>query len=267
LLREKFQHDYLSAGQVHSAVLTSLAPTEVGDPFHQYIFLLLGDPAIEFLQQSKNTLQLFCPRGNEFIEAGSSLVIRWNAAGDFAPEATVRLEYSADDGAGWDGVPHAENVAYNAGAFVWDSCPLPPGSGYRVRVTSNLEPSLYSESGKSFTIGQFGVLTVTSEPMEKIRIDGTYQNLTDYACNPMAGQEIRLTAPEVVTDDLSFYRWADEAGNTLSENPTLVFVFERDRKIIAEYEFSGEVRHYYVNDEIPEHGIAAGSDEADGKSE
>ena len=262
ILHNVFAESHRRIGAAHQACLTTLAPQKVSNPWHQYIFLLLGDPALPLHRQHKKTLQLFSPKGNEIIQAGSDLTIRWNAAGDFSTAETVSLLYCDDDGNRWNPVPGAEHLPYNGCFFTWAACPLPCGSMYRIRVTSTADPGLYAESAKSFTIAELGELTVRSFPIGIVPITGSITNLTDCTYSVIRNTSVQLTVPPTVAER-TFARWTDENGNTISENNSLLFFFEHSTTVTAEY---AGARSFYVNDSIAEDGVAAGDDTADGRS-
>jgi hypothetical protein len=262
IIRNTFQESHRRIGAAHQACLLALASQKVSNPWHQYIFLLLGDPALPLHHQHKKTLQLFSPKGNEIIQAGSDLTIRWNAGGDFAAKETVSLFYSDDDGSRWNPIPGADRLPYNGCFFVWEACPLPRGSRYRIRVTSTLTPALYAESANSFTFAELGELTIRSFPISVVQITGSINNQTDCTYSEILNTTVHLTVPEAI-GERTFARWTDENGDTISEGNSLLFFFERSTAVTAEYQ--GD-RSFYVNDSIAEDEVAAGDDAADGRS-
>ncbi len=262
ILRNVFQEAHYRIGEAYKACLISLASQKVSNPWHQYIFILLGDPALVTHHQHKKTLQLFSPKGNEIIEAHSNLTMRWNAGGDFSPLDTVSLFYSNDDGESWNPIPMAENLLFNGCFFTWENCSLPCGSRYQIKVSSNSDPNLYAQSLKSFTIGELGELTIRSFPVNLVTFEGTIRNQTNCTSSVLLDTLVQISVPETI-GERTFAGWTDENNVTISENNQLQFFFDRSATITAEYQ--GE-RTFYVNDSIAEEDVHAGDDAADGIS-
>ena len=272
IMRNMFQESHRTVGEAYRACLNVLAPQK--KVWNQYVFLLLGDPALALHRQTRRTLQLFSPKGNEVIDAESDLFVRWNAGGSFSPEETVFLEYSDDDGETWRRIPEANDLPYNTGLFTWSHCPLPNGNTYRIRILSTQNPDLFSESSKSFTIGDIGWLAVKSLPLYNIRIDGTHSNQTEFTCSAIRNESFRLIAPEIwqiprphrptKKDTLQFSGWLDANGILISDSNEYEFVFDHDTTITALYNYPGEGMKYYINDAIADNGIAPGNNDNDG---
>ena len=267
-----FREGAKTVGEAMTQVMTAQAQGHVSDPYEQYNFTLQGDPCIQLLgEESGRHLQVFQPKGCEIIERGTDFYIRWNAAGaDFMPDEKVKLEYSADSGRTWHAIRRAEALRYNKEVFIWDKCLLPVGSNYRVRVTSLTDRRVSDSSLRDFTIGELVFLTVQSNPVKNIIVDvygdvADCNIITDFNISNLKGATVILTAP-LIPEDMSeweFTRWSDEAGNTLSDTQDCTFTFTNDMTIVAEY--SEPIKQqYYVNDELPENGIAAGDDNNDG---
>ncbi len=265
ILRNVFQESHPRIGEAYKACLTILAPEKISNPWHQYIFVLLGDPAIVCHQQQKRTLQLLSPKGNEISQAGSDLFIRWNGAGSFSPQDQVTLSYSDDDGLHWYSIPGADHLPYNAAVFTWENCPLPCGSGYRVRVSSLSNPELQVESSQSFRIADMVELTIKSKPMSAVKVTGAHCYQTDCILSVIAGEPVQLTAPEH-WGDLTFIRWIADDGSTFSSDSELNQSFGVNITLTATYEYHGDIAGFFVNDEIAEDGMAAGNDSQDGRS-
>lgn len=248
----------------------TLASRYADKPYHHYMFNLQGDPLIHLMQdESGRQLQLLRPRGCEVIEQGSDLYIRWNAAGTgFEPDEKVRLEWSGTNGQPWNPIPGAQALSYNAMLFIWEDCPLPAGFHYRVRVTSSANPAIQDSSSRDFAIGNLRRLTVKSSPVRPLRIDGPYGNLTNYDVTVLPEASVSLTAPLVPQEapELAFRHWSDELGTVLTDDLTYMFTCNRHATVVAQYGPSGLADNYYVNDDIPEDGIAAGDDRNDGRS-
>lgn len=263
ILRNMFQESHPRIGDAYKACLTVLAPDKISNPWHQYIFVLLGDPAIIPHHQQKKTLQLLSPKGNETIQVGSDLFIRWNAAGNFSPEDEVALSYSDDDGLSWYPIPAADHLLFNAACFVWQSCPLPCGSRYRVRISSLSNPELCVESGKSFKIAEMVDLTIRSDPIHQIKITGDHCYQTNFTLSVIRNEPIRLTAPREL-DDFVFAGWMAEDGTVVSRDPELIQFYDTHTTLTATYEYRGDFLDLYINDDIPDNGVAAGDDDQDG---
>jgi len=270
-----FRDHATTTGEAMSLVKATMAPIRVDFPQELYNFVLHGDPGIQLLpQESGRHLYLFRPKGCEVIEQGSDLLIQWNAAGTgFVSYEAVRLEYAADSGETWSAIPGAEMLPYNGGALTWQDCPLPAGSHYRIRVSSLTDPSVWSMSGRDFTIAKLCYLSVRSAPDTNVVITGTYDGVTtysfttDYDISVPHGTTVSLSAPWVPQErsDLVFARWKEVGGSTLADVPDCTFPVSRDMSITAEYE-EPTTRQYYINDETAENGIAPGDDDNDGRS-
>lgn len=263
ILRNMFQESHLRIGDAYKACLTVLAPDKISNPWHQYIFVLLGDPALVPHHQQKKTLQLLSPKGNETIQVGSDLVIRWNAAGNFSSQDEVALSYSDDDGLNWYPIPAADHLSYNAASFVWQNCPLSCGSRYRVRVSSLSDPELRVESGKPFVIAEMVELTIKSDPIHQIKIIGTHCYQTNFTLSVIRNESIHLTAPQE-SNDFVFAGWIAENGTLVSRNNELIQSYDTRTTLTAAYEYHGDFLDFYVNDDIPDNGVAAGDNNQDG---
>lgn len=262
-------------GEAMTEALSALAGVRVNDPFRQYLYSLQGDPCIHLLgEESGRRLQIFQPKGCEIMQRGSDLVIRWNATGiGFAPSEKVKLEYSANNGRDWHPIPGAEALPYNGRVFTWNGCPLPAGSDYRLRVTSLVDPSASDVISKDFTIGELGLLRVQSSPMGllvDISGEATDQSsiFTHFDISILKGTTVSLSTPPTTegVPELAFAHWSDPDGTTLTDTPEYTFTFAHDTTVTAEYAYPVKFANYYVNDDIPENGVAAGDDKNDGLS-
>jgi predicted outer membrane repeat protein len=264
LQREIFQNGRRVIGEAFAHCMAAMAPEL--NLYHQYIYTLLGDPAITLLgEEGGRHLQIASPAGCEVIDTDSDLTIRWNASGaGWSPDEKVNLEYSDDGGTTWVPVPGAEAIPFNGRLFAWECPRLAQGNGYRVRVTAVSAPAVTDESRTDFTIHDLGVLTVQSTPVRNVTVAGSHAGTTDYTFSAMVGGPVELTTPQEV-GDLTFARWTDGAGTALSQERACRFTFTGDTTVVAEYEYAHPIsQYYYVNDEIPEIGIAAGDDANDG---
>jgi len=266
-MREVFQNGRRCIGEAFTAAKTALAG---GSRYHQYMYVLLGDPAITILgDEGGRKLQIASPAGCEVIDLGTDLTIRWNATGtDFAPDEKVMLEYSDDSGATWQAVPGAEQLDYDAGLFEWLSPSLAAGAGYRVRVTSLSDPQVSASPRTDFTVHPLGLLTVESAPIRGVKVltDAglPYTLKTDYTLTVKLGDTVTLTAPSL--GDQNFVGWQDAHGALLCRQLTYSFPLGGDGLVVAAYEAPGGPRDYYVNDELGEEGFAAGDDDNDGQT-
>jgi hypothetical protein len=107
------------------------------------------------------------------------------------------------------------------------------------------------------------LLAVNSTPVTGLKIEGSHSHTTDYTYTAMLGSPVALTAP-TTAGKLSFSRWVDGSGGLLASQPTYTFTFIGDCTVTAVYEHVGPIDHYYVNDETPDNGVAAGDDANDG---
>jgi parallel beta-helix repeat protein len=104
------------------------------------------------------SLGLVSPSTSQIIR-GSTQAVRWTWIGAGArPDDTVKIEYSSNGGASWRVVPGAEALPWALETFAWDVGSQPTAAQYRIRVTSNVDPSVTSQSG-SFQIRHGGAIT------------------------------------------------------------------------------------------------------------
>ncbi len=265
-------------GEAMTEALSALSGLRAGNPFGQYIYSLQGDPCIHLLgEESGRRLQIFQPKSCEIMQRCSDLVIRWSATGmGYAPDEKVKIEYSADSGRHWEPIPGAEALPYNGRFFTWSTCPLPAGSGYLLRVTSLVDPSVSDVMDGDFTIDELGILTIQSNPVKGVIVDISGEKTdrssfyTQFNISIPRGAAISLSAPLVTGSEpeLAFACWREPAtGATLTKTPEYTSIFTHDTTAIAEYVYPGSFTgHYYVNDETSENDAAAGNDQNDGLS-
>jgi hypothetical protein len=270
LSSELFRNKQTSIGEAMTRSQSTMASRLVGAPWRQCQFSFQGDPLIYLIPEREGRhLQIFQPKGLETIQRSSDLYIRWNAAGTgFGANESVRLEYSTDSGQKWYTVPQAEALPYNDRLFIWNDCDLPFGSAYRIRVSSLSDPEVSDMSERDFTVGELGLMKIRSYPVKSIRISGVHGNWTNYDISALLGEKVSLVAPLVPENvpEMVFERWCDEVGNTLTDEATYTFTFDHDTTVVAHYESSGQTVNYYVNDDTPEDGVAAGNDQNNGSS-
>ena len=102
---------------------------------------------------TERILILLSPNGNE-VWSGIQ-TIRWNFAGSGWQEGdTLKIEYSPDGGISWVTIPGAEAVAYETGAFSWDTATATPNAGplFLVRITSNQDGGITDTSNVFYTL-------------------------------------------------------------------------------------------------------------------
>ena len=92
-------------------------------------------------------LQLLAPVGGESWEIGTSQNIRWASA----EVASIDIEYSTDNGAGW--ITAAVNIPAAPGAYAW-SVPTEPSDYCRVRITDALDSTRVAVSPLPFRISE-----------------------------------------------------------------------------------------------------------------
>jgi hypothetical protein len=262
LSSELFRNRQTSIGQAITRSQSTMASRLVGAPWRQCQFILLGDPLIHLIPEREGRhLQIFQPKGLEIIQQNSDVYIRWNAAGTgFTSEDLVKLQYSADSRQTWYDIPGAEALPYDGRLFIWENCNLPPGREYRIRAVSLSDTDVSDMSDRDFTIGDLGLLAIRSAHAGSVLVEGSYRNWTDYNVSILKGEAVTLRVPEASETpfQMPFVRWSDGAGNTLSESAEYTFTFTDDATVIAEYGYPTAT--YYVNDETPEDGVAAGND-------
>jgi hypothetical protein len=270
---EMFQAGHANVGEAFSAMKAGLASLYVSNPYHHYIYLLLGDPAIDLLpEESGRNLGIDSPDGCEVIDTDMDITIRWSAAGiAFQPGEQVKLEYSDDSGSNWSPIPGAQALGYDSRNFVWADPGLPDGSNYRVRVMSLADPLASATSRTDFTVHQLGLLTVKS-----VLNNDDYGDLHLRSGSPVIDVGSNALIPpdrcdldddgdrtEPVPFDL------DGDGNPRVENGTVdMGAYEGAYAVppvgTVDPGDYGPPRDYYVNDDTPEDGFAAGDDANDG---
>ena len=102
-------------------------------------------------------LQVVVPTGGEvYASQVDPLEISWRRFGaGWGSDDTLLLEYSANSGSTWTGIPGAGNEIATNGVYSWDINSLTPGPLYRVRMTCNQEPGVTDQSAGDFRIGEF----------------------------------------------------------------------------------------------------------------
>lgn len=264
LWEEIFKNNIRNSGEAFAAMKRHFAPSVVNDPYYQYIYVFLGDPAIDFMQDEPDrNLHMDSPAGCEVFDIQGDLVIWWSAAGNgFGPGETVRFEYSDDSGSHWYAVPEAEAIPYNDQTFTWEKPSLPEGQTYRMRIVSNAQPSVWAQSRTDFSIRRLGLLTVTSTPFRELQVWGTHPNRTNYTFTVIIGNTVTLEATQI--DELTFVGWKNKDGILLCADRIYSFDFFVDTELTIEYAYLGPEIVYYVNDDTPENGIAPGDDDNNG---
>ena len=102
-------------------------------------------------------LELLEPVGGEIYSTQVDPVeISWRRFGaGWGSDDTLLLEYSANSGSTWTGIPGAGSEIATNSVYSWDISSLTPGPLYRVRITCNQEPGVADESAGDFRIGEF----------------------------------------------------------------------------------------------------------------
>ena len=98
-------------------------------------------------------LEIKMPNGGGWYEVGDTVPIQWSATGLYWQAAdTVKLEYSSDGGTTWQPIAGAESLAYNSGAFDWNTGGCVNSDQYRLRVIFNGDAAITDASDADFTI-------------------------------------------------------------------------------------------------------------------
>ena len=244
---ELFKNRREYTGECFGQALRALAASRVSGPTPQLAISMQGDPALKvWREESGRQLQIFLPYGGEAFEHGTNVAIRWNAAGTgFLQNEEVRLEYSGDSGGTWLPITGAGQLPYDGRVFDWESESLATGRHYRVRATSLSDPAVTHCSQRDFSIMPIRLLTVRSEPVGGVSVGGTHGYKTDYSISAAVGDRIGLEAPAV--QDLTFLRWKDADGATISVSPTFQFVMQSNIVLTAEYGYPGPLTSYFVS--------------------
>ena len=96
------------------------------------------------------------PNGGEIWRGTNT--ITWLTTGQgWSNSDTLKLEYSGDGGTTWNPIVGASALAYTAGAFSWNTLPMPSGARYRVRVICNQDPATADISDANFMIHNTGL--------------------------------------------------------------------------------------------------------------
>ncbi len=261
-----FQQRHRVLGEALAAALSDLAEETAnsGVLYGQYVMCLLGDPACKLLEDDGGKqIQLFSPSGCEVIELGRMETVRWNAAGNgFGSNETVRIDYSLDDGSTWQPLPGAGALPWHACSFAWDTTGYPASRSYRLRLVSSEEPHASSTSRRAFSVVPVGLLTVASEPIEKLIVQGDQAGLTRYQITVPIGDAVRLRAD--APTNLAFCAWKDASGEIIEISTNLNITFNGPITVCACYTNRSAGTFYYVNDEVGDGGVGPGDDENDG---
>lgn len=116
-------------------------------------------------------VMLFAPNGGEAFVTGTAVRVDWNTYGeDWGGADTVTLDYSADGGSNWHAVAGAGSLAYDSGAFDWDTAGMGIGNDYRIRVSVVGVPAVSDISMHNFSLTSDRRLEITSpnggEPLD-----------------------------------------------------------------------------------------------------
>ncbi|MCD6309253.1 MAG: putative Ig domain-containing protein, partial [Candidatus Eremiobacteraeota bacterium] len=94
----------------------------------------------------------------EGIIWGGTRDITWELSGTWEANDTLKIEYSPDDGASWETVTTGQLA--HAGSYSWNLSGLPSGNNYRVRLTYELNSSVFAISPK-FSVNSVEIITET----------------------------------------------------------------------------------------------------------
>ena len=114
----------------------------------------------EVSDSSKNVftvarLKLINPVGGEYIPAGTTLPITWNASSYIS---NVKLYYSLDNGTIWNTIQGASNLIASTGTFSWNVPNNLSSDSTQIKIESVQHPTVYSVS-KIFTTGWVKILS------------------------------------------------------------------------------------------------------------
>ena len=163
------------------------------------------DAFVAKLQLGKTfrTLTVTTPNTAVVWEAGTTKTIRWTYTGDLGPE--VRLELLK----GWNEPKIiASGTAIGtagAGSFSWKiPLTLPPGTDYRIQITSTTHPEYTDISNDSFTIRPAPAISVTAPNGGEIWEAGTAQTIRwTYEGNTGGSVKIELVAAGAVVSNIT----------------------------------------------------------------
>ncbi|HUW33497.1 MAG TPA: right-handed parallel beta-helix repeat-containing protein [Planctomycetota bacterium] len=134
--------------------------------------------------------------------------------------------------------------------------PAPNGSRVNMGAQGNTP-----EASKSYT-GPTRLLTVRSLPNPGVQISGTVAGTTDFAVGVLPDTDVTVYGWE--GQGMFFDRWEDATGAVLSRTGRLTVCMDSDKTVVAVYQPG--VTEFYVNDQVAEDGIGAGSDDNPGTS-
>ncbi|TLY30100.1 MAG: hypothetical protein E6K56_07295, partial [Ignavibacteria bacterium] len=98
-----------------------------------------------------HAITVMSPNGGELWDATTIHPITWTEA----PQTSVRIQYSTDNGANW--LPVADSVYSLTGSYSWH-VPYSPTAQARVRVTALADSSIHDQSDGAFAITFHGAL-------------------------------------------------------------------------------------------------------------
>ena len=174
-----------------------------------------GDAFVAKLQLGKTFrgITVTAPNTGPVWEAGTTQTIRWTYTGDLGPE--VRLELLK----GWDepSIITSETAigTKGTGSFPWTiPLDLPPGTDYRVQITSKNHPEYTDMSNDPFTIRPAPAITVTSPNGGETWEAGTAQTIRwTYEGNTGGFAKIELVAAGAVVATLTPSTAIGKGGN------------------------------------------------------
>jgi hypothetical protein len=100
-------------------------------------------------------LKLLAPLGGEYWQSGTTQKIKWHAGEGIN---TINLEYSTNNGQVWESIEGAQNYIAAVDSFMWN-VPSTGSNAVKVRIRETYDPTIYSVSPDTFTIGWVNVVS------------------------------------------------------------------------------------------------------------
>ena len=98
------------------------------------------------LLYSQGSIAVIAPNGGEELEGGKMKTIKWES--NYLSQ--VRIEFSIDNGAGWNPISSATNASSDS--FNWTPPTNISSSSCKIRITGVTKPNVQDESDRVFTI-------------------------------------------------------------------------------------------------------------------
>ncbi len=152
---------------------------------------------------SKTGIKLLYPNGGEYWRAGTTHYITWQSS----DVASVKLEYSIDNGIGWNTI--ANNVSANSKSYTW----VIPGDNLsklcKIRVSDMAGLSFNDASDSVFTIYQPTITLIKPNGGEEYQIG--IENEIQWVSNDIENVKIEITTNNGAT-------WNNVVGSTAAVN-------------------------------------------------